>query len=83
MRMLIRFGKNARLRFISHLDLQTGDAILICSDGFWEKIQETEMAYDLAGVETAAGWLGKMRLRLNDRGAADGDNHSAVAILMK
>lgn len=68
---------------ISHLDLQTGDAILICTDGFWEKIQETEMAYDLAGVKTAAGWLEKMRLRLNDRGAADGDNHSAVAILMK
>lgn len=68
---------------ICHLELQTKDALLICSDGFWEKIQEMEMAYDLVGVKTAAEWLEKMRNRLAERGAAAGDNHSAVAILIK
>lgn len=68
---------------IAHLELQAGDAILVCSDGFWEKIQETEMVYDLAGAATASDWLAHMRTRLESRGAAIGDNHSAVAILIK
>lgn len=68
---------------IAHLELQAGDAMLICSDGFWEKIQEEEMAYDLAGARTASDWLAHMQKRLDKRGAAAGDNHSAVAILIK
>lgn len=68
---------------IAHLELRSKDALLVCSDGFWEKIQETEMAYDLAGALTAAEWLEKMRARLDGRSIADGDNHSAVAILIK
>lgn len=76
-------AQNEVLVDIAHLELQVSDAILICSDGFWEKIQETEMAYDLAQAETASGWLEQMRKRIESRGAAGGDNHSAVAVLMK
>lgn len=68
---------------ISHLELQKGDALLLCSDGFWEKIHETEMTYDLAGAETAGAWMENMRCRLAKRGVETGDNHSAVAMIMK
>lgn len=68
---------------IAHLDLQKGDALLLCSDGFWEKIQETEIAYDLAGAESAVIWMEHMRSRLQERGAETGDNHSAVALIIK
>lgn len=68
---------------IAHLELEPGDALLLCSDGFWEKIWETEMAYDLAGASTASKWLEKMRERITERGAGEGDNHSAAAIMMK
>lgn len=68
---------------IAHLDLQKGDALLLCSDGFWEKIQETEIVYDLAGAESAGNWMEKMRSRLKERGAETGDNHSAVAMIIK
>lgn len=68
---------------IAHLDLAPGDALLLCSDGFWEKIQEAEMAHDLSHAATALQWLEAMRSRLADRGVSAGDNHSAIAMLIR
>ena len=68
---------------IAHLELAPGDGLLLCSDGFWEKIQESEMAYDLSGASTALQWLEAMRARLAVRGAHTGDNHSAIAMLIR
>ena len=68
---------------IAHLELAPGDGLLLCSDGFWEKIQESEMAYDLSGASTALQWLEAMRARLAARGAHTGDNHSAIAMLIR
>lgn len=68
---------------VAHLDLAPGDALLICTDGFWEKLQESEMACDLSGAASALQWLDRMRARLADRGADSGDNHSAVAMLIR
>ena len=68
---------------LAHLDLRPGDAHLLCTDGFWEKIHETEMTYDLAGETSAVKWLEKMRARLEKCGVKQGDNHSAVAIMIK
>lgn len=65
------------------LDVETGDAFLLCSDGFWEKITEEEMIADLAASDSAAEWMTKMRGRVDARGAHKGDNHSAAAVVIK
>lgn len=64
--------------------LQSGDAFLLASDGFWERISETEMETEYARAATAAGWLLGMELRVVERAAklreGEADNYSAIAI---
>ena len=67
---------------IAHLEVQRGDALLICTDGFWEKIRGAEMAQELIGEISAAAWMEKMRARIADRGVETGDNHSVVAMVV-
>lgn len=68
---------------VNPLRVHAGDAFLLCSDGFWDKIEEPEMAEDLAGAESARAWLVRMRKRLDGRAAHAGDNHSAITILIR
>ena len=44
--------------------LEQGDAFLLCSDGFWEYVYETEMEIDLAKSETPQEWLKYMVKRI-------------------
>ncbi|MBE5972076.1 MAG: serine/threonine-protein phosphatase [Lachnoclostridium sp.] len=67
---------------IAHLEVQKGDALLLCTDGFWEKIRGAEMAEELIGETSAVTWMENMRARIADRGVENGDNHSAVAIMV-
>ncbi|MCG6551299.1 MAG: protein phosphatase 2C domain-containing protein [Candidatus Magnetominusculus sp. LBB02] len=60
-----------------------GDAFLICTDGFWEHITETEMEIDLAKSETPQQWLLHMRGRLARRVDGEYDNYSAVAVIVQ
>lgn len=62
------------------LDIQAGDRFLLCSDGFWENITETEMCYYLEHSADVREWLRQMRDYVEARGDADMDNHSAVVI---
>jgi len=57
-----------------------GDAFLLCSDGFWEYVYETEIEADFAKADRPDAWLAAMHERLYRRGGAAGDNYSAVAI---
>lgn len=59
--------------------LEDGDALLLCSDGFWQYVFETEMELDLCKAGTAADWLRAMLLRLTRRSMLDGDNLTAWA----
>ncbi len=68
---------------ISSLQIRKKDAFLICSDGFWEKIEEPEMAEDLRDSRTAGDWIHKMKYRMAERHFRFGDNHSAIAILIR
>ncbi|MCI9006283.1 MAG: serine/threonine-protein phosphatase [Lachnospiraceae bacterium] len=69
---------------VSPLQICTGDALLLCSDGFWEKIWEDSMLLDLQEAASAGEWLKKMRGRIDGQGGtASGDNHSAVAIIIR
>lgn len=65
------------------LTLQTGDAFLICTDGFWEWITEQEMEQAAASAESAEEWLMTMRATVDKRGylsASSADNYTAFAI---
>ncbi len=58
--------------------LQDGDAFIICTDGFWENIYETEMETDLLKAENAEDWLTLMIKRLLLKTNDIGDNYTAI-----
>lgn len=63
------------------VELQRGDAFLLCSDGFWERVLEEEMEEDLSHSRDPETWLSRMESRLLARAAQDQDNYSALAVL--
>ena len=56
-------------------------AFLLCSDGFWELIEEKKMEATLKHAFDPDGWLASMReiVCKNGRGT-NMDNYSAVAV---
>ena len=63
------------------VDVESGDAFLLASDGFWELVTEPEMEAELVRANGAAEWLHGMQLRLTERLAAgEADNYSAIAV---
>lgn len=63
--------------------LHAGDAFLICTDGFWEWITETEMEHAAASAHSAHEWLALMRVTVesNDHPSlSPRDNYTAFAI---
>jgi PPM family protein phosphatase len=63
--------------------LQAGDALLACSDGLWEWVQEDEMEQTLAATARGEDWLAAMCATADAAVRAAGkirDNYSAYAI---
>ena len=58
--------------------IQSGDAFLVCSDGFWEYVYETEMEADLLKSDNSEAWLKYMLKRHILRSENKGDNYTAV-----
>lgn len=73
-------SENAKPDVSAKLQLQEGDAFLLCTDGFWEYVYEKEMEETLKEAETPAQWLEKMRKFLAERVPEDHDNFSAAAV---
>lgn len=71
------------LNVFEPVEVQENDAILLCTDGFWEYIQENEMVKVLKGCKTPQQWIGKMLKIIHKRAKRDNDNLSAVAIFVK
>ncbi len=63
------------------VELKHKDAILLCTDGFWEYVIEKEMLSDLALTDDPAFWLETMENRLIKKADSGNDNYSAVAII--
>lgn len=57
-----------------------GDVFLLCSDGFWEYIDEAAMAAALERAHSAAEWLRDMEQDVVEHGGREQDNFSALAV---
>lgn len=57
-------------------------AFLICSDGFWLNITESEMEAALKNAPSSKAWLAGMLRRMDGRAPADCGNITAAAIIM-
>ncbi|MBL8233683.1 MAG: serine/threonine-protein phosphatase [Bryobacterales bacterium] len=84
-RLLRTLGSRQELKpsVDSHGALESGDAFLLVSDGFWEYVFETEMEVELARAASAASWIDGMKLRLRTRAMSDRDNCSAIAVFVE
>lgn len=63
------------------LHIAGGDAFLLCSDGFWELIEEKQMTKMLKRSSTPEEWLSAMEQEILKNGTGTNmDNYSAVAV---
>ena len=65
--------------------LAPGDAFLLCTDGLWEFVDETEMTDTLDGAQNAQEWLARLEARVLEHVRARGvatthDNFSAIGV---
>jgi len=68
----------------SIMHVQSGDAFLLCSDGFWELIDEKEMAKQLKKAKTPQEWLGAMEgIVLKNGKNKNMDNYSSITIFIR
>jgi serine/threonine protein phosphatase PrpC len=58
--------------------LSAGDAFLLCTDGFWEHVDEPRMERGLGEAASARDWLESLRREVE--AASPADNYSALAI---
>lgn len=59
------------------------DALLLCTDGFWEYILEEDMTAALRLSQTPEDWLNAMRGLLPGRVRGKNDNNSAIAVMLR
>jgi len=60
--------------------LADGDTFLLCTDGFWEYIDERAMEQALDRAFSAERWLRSMEAQVVERGGPEQDNYSALAV---
>lgn len=72
--------ENSAKAEVETLDAQPNDRILLCSDGFWEEINEEEMLETSQKSHDAVEWLEQMKKIVLDRLSRLSDNHSAITI---
>ena len=62
------------------LPLQHGDAFLLCSDGWWERLEGPDLVHSLAQASTAQDWVARMRDQVAAGARPGQDNYSAIAV---
>ncbi len=62
--------------------ISSGNAFLLCTDGFWEYVLEPEMEVDLKTAVDPVDWLSRMESRLLPRVETNHDNYTALAVLI-
>ena len=64
------------------LTLQEGDAFLLCTDGVWEIVFESEIAEELRKANLPRDWLKGIEETLLKRVDPKHDNYSAIAVMI-
>lgn len=59
--------------------LQAGDAFVLCSDGWWGSLDESEILASLSEADSPQEWLDAMQRRIEVRAQPRQDNFSAIA----
>ena len=57
-----------------------GDALLLCSDGWWEALQVVDIERTLSQAQDPEQWLQAMRALIAQAANPKQDNHSAIAV---
>jgi PPM family protein phosphatase len=68
------------------VDIESGDAFFICTDGFWEWVTEQEMERALAQASSVDGWLAAMKDIADQNSGATlkpRDNYTAFTIWLE
>lgn len=64
--------------------IRSGDAFLLCSDGFWENIEDKEMERILSVSPDVKQWLNHMTKTVKkNAGDGDMDNYSAIGVYVE
>ena len=82
-RLLRSLGQLGNFRPYIHevkQELHHKDAFLLCSDGFWDLVHESEMETEYSESSEPGQWLTKMEGRLLERAREEFDNYSAIAV---
>lgn len=82
-KILRALGSEGRVRVeinVWNETMKTGDAFLLCSDGFWEYVWENEMIECLSKSMEPSQWIQLMIQKVEERAEKNNDNFSAIAI---
>ena len=60
--------------------IQDGDAYLLCTDGWWDHLDESDLESTLDLAQTAQQWLDRMADLVAARQQPNQDNYTAVAL---
>lgn len=60
--------------------LESGDVFLLCTDGFWEQVLESEMEHSLASADSMSQWLECLEGGTAQRLRPHRDNYTALAV---
>ncbi len=69
--------------FYPPVKLQPEDAFMVCTDGFWELINENEIIRALNISKNPQEWIDSMLLILKERLQSTSDNYTAVCVIVK
>ena len=77
-------AKDNEVEFGADITLKPGDAILMCSDGFWQYVYEGDILAMLKWAPTAKRWVLRMEDILHDAttNKSGNDNYSALAVIL-
>lgn len=66
----------------SDVELLSGDAFFLCTDGAWEFLRDDEILIDFLKSETAEHWAELMMLRIIERVPAGHDNLTLMTVIL-
>lgn len=62
------------------VEVEDGDAFLLCCDGWWDALTEAQILATLEQADTPSQWLDAMQLQIEARALPGQDNFSAIAV---